>query len=446
MKPDLIDRFTSFSKSRNLFLPDDRIVVALSGGSDSLALVDLFSRLNQPIVLAHCNFRLRQEESDQDEEFVRKIAVVYELPLHVKHFNTKDYAREKGISVEMAARELRYSWFEEIRVETSSDAIAVAHHADDSAETMLINLIRGTGIRGLAGIQPQQGLVIRPLLFTNREEILIYLKYRHLEYREDSSNRDTRFIRNRIRHHILPEFEKINPSVRQTLKEEQELFAQSRKIVTYYTDLKIKNLTSSDGDLIKISIPALIEEEFPETILYEMLRPFGFHGRQIRQIISATSSIPGKVFSSETHTLLIDRGEMIVAVRQETSSERYYFDPEFPDDDLPVQFKCRIINDATHYPSRDPDIACLDYEKLDLPLVVRRWEKGDYFHPLGMDHAKKVSDFFIDQKVSRIDKGKAWILASGEQIVWIPGYRIDHRFRVTPKTRYILEIAIVARG
>jgi tRNA(Ile)-lysidine synthase len=443
MKRDLIDRFIRFAGEHSLFVPDDRIVAALSGGSDSLAMVDLFSRCDQPMVLVHCNFQLRKDESDQDEEFVRKIAVVYDLPLHVTHFQTAGYANEKGISVEMAARELRYAWFEKIRQETASAAIAVAHHADDSAETMLINLIRGTGIRGLTGIQPRQGNIIRPMLFTNRDEVTDYLEMRHLEYRTDSSNADTRFVRNRIRHLILPEIEKINPAIRQTLQEEQQLFIQAQKIISGYTEEKIRELTRRDGDQIKISIPALLGEDHPETILFEFLRPFGFHGRQIPRILSATGSIPGKVFTAGSHTLLIDRGEIIVAPRTAGSSERYYFDPENPDRDLPVQFNCRIINDITHYPPRDPDIACLDYEKLDLPLVLRRWEKGDYFYPLGMDHAKKVSDFFIDRKVNRIDKQEAWILASGEQIVWIPGHRIDQRFRVTPRTRYILQIELI---
>ncbi|MFA5817164.1 MAG: tRNA lysidine(34) synthetase TilS [Bacteroidales bacterium] len=443
MKSDLLDRFIEFSRSQSLFIPQDQVVVALSGGGDSLALVDLFTRLNQPVILVHCNFKLRDDESDQDEEFVRKIAVVYDLPLYVTDFETVEYSREKGISIEMAARELRYSWFEKIRVETSSASIAVAHHADDSIETMLINLIRGTGIRGLSGIQPRQGNVIRPLLFTNRDELINYLEFRHIEYRNDSSNQDTRFIRNRIRHVIMPEFEKINPAIRQTIREEQVLFNQAQRIIAGYTELKAKKLAIDEGDQVKISIRGLKEEEFPETILFELLRPFGFHGRQIRQILLAAGSISGKVFTSRTHTLLIDRENMIITSGYETNTDRYYFDPEFPEKDLPLKIQCRIINDLTFHPPSDPNIACLDYEKLDLPLILRRWEKGDYFYPLGMDHSKKVSDFFIDQKVNRIDKNRSWILASGEQIVWILGYRIDQRFRVTDETREILEIKIM---
>lgn len=442
MKPDLIDRFISFSKSQSLFLPDDQIVVALSGGGDSLALVDLFSRLNQPVVLAHCNFNLRDTESDQDEEFVRKVAVVYDLPLHVADFETAEYSREKGISIEMAARELRYTWFEQIRVETSSTSIAVAHHGDDSIETLLINLIRGTGIRGLSGIQARQGNVIRPLLFTNRSEILDYLEARHLEYRDDSSNKDTRFIRNRIRHIILPEIEKINPAIRQTLREEQVLFNQAQRIIAGYTDLKTKELVTDEGGELKISISGIIEEAFPEIILFEILRPFGFHGRQITQILTAAGSIPGKVFTSKTHTLVVDRLNLIVAAGMETDSERFYFDPAFPDEDLPLKLQGRILHDAAFNPPKDRNFACLDYEKLDLPLILRKWEKGDYFYPLGMDHAKKVSDFFIDQKVNRIEKNRTWILASGEQIVWIVGHRIDQRFRITGDTREILEIML----
>jgi tRNA(Ile)-lysidine synthase len=443
MKADLIDRFIDFSKSKNLFLPDDQVVVALSGGADSLALVDLFTRMNQPIVLAHCNFKLRGQESELDEEFVRKIAVVYDVSLFVKAFDTRGYSQENGISVEMAARDLRYSWFENIRIETGSSWIAVAHHSDDSIETMLINLARGTGIRGLAGIQPRQGNIIRPLLFTNRIEIINYLKIRHLEYRNDSSNQDTRFIRNRIRHIILPELEKINPAIRQTIREEQVFFNQAQRIVQGYIKEKSSRLVLAENERVTINIPALKEEEFPDTVLFELLRPYGFNGRQISQILSATESISGKMFHSSTHSLLIDRADIIVAPAISSKTDRYYFDPEYPDQDLPFKLQCRLLNDPTHYPSREPNIACLDYEKLDLPLIFRKWEKGDYFYPLGMNHAKKVSDFFIDQKVNRLDKDDSWILASGEQIVWILGYRIDQRFRVTSETKYILEIKIL---
>lgn len=442
MKTDLIDRFINFSNSHNLFLPEDQVIVALSGGGDSLALVDLFSRLNQRVILAHCNFKLRGDESDQDEDFVRKISVVYDLPLHTTEFQTKEYALRNGISIEMAARELRYSWFEKIRQETESASIAVAHHADDSIETMLINLIRGTGIRGLTGIQPHHEKIIRPLLFTNRREIIDYLEFRHLEFRNDSSNLDTRYIRNHIRQVILPEFEKINPSVRQNLQEELFLFSQARGIVDIYAKSKASGLVIQEADRSVINITGLKEEEFPETVLFEILRPFGFQGRQIIQILQASESISGKVFRSRTHSLLIDREHMIITERFEKNTDKYYFDPDSSCDDLPLKIECRILNDDNYSPPNDPFVACLDYETLDLPLILRRWEKGDYFYPLGMEHAKKVSDFFIDRKVSRIDKNLTWILASGEKIVWIIGHRIDNRFRITGETREILEVSV----
>jgi tRNA(Ile)-lysidine synthase len=442
MKPDLIDRFIGFSDSHKLFGPEDKIVIALSGGGDSVTLVDLFSRLNQPVVLAHCNFGLRGIESDEEEDFVRKVSVVYDIPVFVTRFETREYALQNGISVEMAARELRYEWFEKIRQEKHCKWIAVAHHADDSIETMLINLTRGTGMRGLSGIQPIQGKVIRPLLFTNRSEITGYLEFRHLEYRTDTSNRDVRYIRNRIRQVILPEFEKINPSVRQTLQEEQLLFAQGQAILDRFIAAKAEELTVREGDLFKINISQLKGEEFAETILFELLRPFGFHGRQIRQILLAAGSISGKVFKSKTRSLLVDRDYILVNEGFELISERYYFDPDFPSDDLPIDLNCKVIPDNNYQPTDNPFMACLDNEKLDRPLILRRWEQGDYFYPLGMDHSKKVSDFLIDRKVNRIDKSRVWVLASGEKIVWILGHRIDHRFRVTEDTREILEITV----
>jgi len=437
-----LDRFIGYCGAQNLFIPGGRIVVGVSGGGDSLALVDLYARISQPIVLAHCNFGLRGEESDEDEKFVRKVGLVYDLPVYVTGFDTIGYSRENGISVEMAARELRYAWFEQVRAETACAAIAVAHHGDDSVETMLINLIRGTGIRGLAGIQPRQGNVIRPLLFTNRIELINYLEFRHLEYRNDSSNQDTRFIRNRIRQIVLPELEKVNPSIRQTIREEQVLFSQAQKIIDGYTGMRAKQLVTFRDDQLIISIMGLKEESFPETMLFEILKPYGFHGRQIRQILAASESIPGKIFTGKTHTLLIDREEMIVSPISRLKGERYYFDPGFPVPDLPLDIQCRVISPTGFQPGHDSGTAWLDYDKLDLPLILRKWEKGDYFYPLGMDHAKKVSDFFIDRKVNRIDKERVWILASGEQIVWIVGLRIDQRFRVTEETREVLEIRV----
>jgi tRNA(Ile)-lysidine synthase len=442
MKPDLLDRFISFAQSYRLFHPTDQIIVALSGGADSVALVDLFARLNQPIILAHCNFNLRGIESDHDEEFVRKISVVYDIPLHVIEFQTREHASAKGISIEMAARELRYEWFEDVRISTGSISVAVAHHSDDSIETMLINLIRGTGIKGLSGIQPRMKNLIRPLLFSSKQEITKYLEWRQLEYRFDSSNKDSSYIRNRIRNIILPEFEKVNPSVRQVLLEEQVLFKQAHGIIKEYTDLKRAQLVLAENDQTKINIPVLMGEEFPETILFEILRPFHFNGRQIRQILHAAASHSGKIFKSSTHTLLIDREKIFIIEGFETETDRYYFDPDLPEVDLPIKLTSRIIHEKDKPPSRDPLVASLDYDKLDLPLILRRWEQGDYFYPLGMAHSKKVSDFFIDQKINRINKSRTWILASGEKIVWIIGQRIDNRFRVTEETKTILEIDI----
>jgi tRNA(Ile)-lysidine synthase len=425
-----------------LFYPNDLIITALSGGADSVALIDLFARINQSIILAHCNFSLRGNESDLDEEFVRKISVVYDVPLQVIKFQTREHATANGISIEMAARELRYAWFEDIRISTGSKSVAVAHHSDDSIETMLINLIRGTGIKGLSGIQPRMENIIRPLLFSSKKEITKYLEWRQLEYRCDSSNQDTRYIRNRIRNIILPEFEKINPSVRQVLLEEQVLFQQAQGIIKGYTEVKRTHLLLTEEDQTKIKIAALLAEEFPETVLYEILRPFNFNGRQIKQILLATIAQSGKIFKSSTHTLLIDRDEIFISEGFETITDRYYIDPTFPTGDLPIHLTCRVISEPGMRPSKDPLVASLDYDKLDLPLILRKWEQGDYFYPLGMEHSKKVSDFFIDQKINRIKKSRTWILASGEKIVWIIGQRIDNRFRVTNETDTIIEIDV----
>ncbi len=442
MQPDLIERFKQNLAATRLFATGDQIIAAISGGGDSLAMLDLLIRTGQPVILAHCNFRLRYEESDADEAFVRKLAIIYDCPLHVKTFDTVEYARKNGISLEMAARELRYAWFETLRIETGSAAVAVAHHSDDSVETMLLNLIRGTGLRGLTGIRAKNGNIVRPMLFATRQEIHDYLEFRQIEYRTDSSNRDIRFARNRVRHEILVDMEMINPSVKRILLEEQQHFADLKTLVKSYIEKVSTDLIIRDENRLRISIRVLMAEELPAFILYETLMPYGFNPRQVTRILAAAGSGPGKLFSSKSHTLLIDRDYLLVSDRFSSQAERHYFDPDQPVNDLPVAFETRIIPAEGYTIPRDSKIACLDNALINRPLILRRWEKGDFFHPLGMKQSKKVSDFFIDQKINRLDKSDSWILTSGEQIVWIVGHRIDNRFRITPDTTEILEIRV----
>ncbi len=440
MAIDLLPRFLEFSRKNKLFTSNDRILAGVSGGADSMAMLDLFARIRQPVIVAHCNFSLRGAESDQDEVFVRNFAMERNIPFNSTRFQTLVYAAKKHLSIEMAARELRYEWFESIRKETGTSLIAIAHHADDSVETMLINLTRGTGLRGLSGIRPVNGLIIRPMLFTGRSEIAAYLESRQLTFREDSSNMDTSFIRNRIRHHLLPELEKINPGFRNMMLAEQTVFLQAQSLIDRYVESLREGLIRQEGNLVKIRKQPVAQSGQRELLLFEVLREYGFRGRQIASILEAFDSDPGKTFSSTTHRLLIDREDLIIAPLSRLKHPDLLMDPADPDSFLQAGFEIRILTDSPFHPPVDQRIAWLDMDLLDFPLVSRTWKNGDQFYPLGMNQEKKISDFFIDNKINRFDKSRIRIITSNGEIVWVAGQRIDHRFRITAKTVRVLEI------
>lgn len=442
MAVDLLPRFLEYSRRNKLFTPNDRIIAGVSGGADSIAMLDLFIRIGQPVIVAHCNFSLRGDESDQDERFTRLFAEERNIPFMSKQFQTSDEAAEKHISIEMAARQLRYDWFEEIRKETGCSLIAIAHHADDSVETLMINLARGTGLRGLAGIRPVNGRIIRPMLFTGRREISEYLETRQLAFREDSSNQDTSITRNRIRHHLLPELEKINPGFRGMLLSEQAFFSEAQSLVERYVESLRKDLIRQDGNRVWITKKPVEESGQKELLLFELLRDYGFKGRQLETILEAFDSEPGRTFSSVTHRLLVDRENLIIEPHSGMTPTDVFLDPADPDSCLQAGFELRILSEPHFHPPHDPRIAWLDLDLLVFPLISRSWQAGDHFYPLGMNQEKKVSDFFIDNKVNRFEKSRIRILTSNGEIVWVAGLRIDHRFRVTPKTVRVLEIRI----
>ncbi len=442
MKNDLLPRFLEYSRKHSLFEAGDRILAGVSGGADSMAMLDLFARIGQPVLAAHCNFSLRGKESDGDEDFVRDFAVGHSIPFLSIRFDTQAVAAQEHISVEMAARKLRYEWFESMRGETGCTAIGIAHQADDSVETMLINLIRGTGLRGLGGIQPVNGRIIRPLLFCCRSEIEHYLEGREIPYRTDTSNLDMAIIRNRIRNRILPEMEKINPGIRSMLLEEQAIYREVQALITRYVEGIRSDVQKPEGDRIKIDKHLILGSENRELLLFEILRDFGFAGRQLPAILKAMSSTPGKIFTNRSYQLLIDRDNLIIAREENSPVQDSLLDPGDPDTFLQAGLDFRILTEGPFLPPDDPGIAWLDLDSLVFPLLLRGWLPGDAFQPLGMPGKKKVSDFLIDQKIHRFDKNRLRILTSQEQIVWLTGLRIDHRFRVTEKTLRVLEISL----
>ncbi len=441
----MLQTFKEYIAREQLLHPYQRILVAVSGGMDSIVLLDLLYRAGYKIAVAHCNFQLRGRASDLDELFVRNLALKYEVPVFVKRFKTEKYAEQHKISIQMAARDLRYTWFEKLLEEEKFDAYATAHHLDDQIETFFINIFRGTGIGGLHGINPRQGNCVRPLLYATRNEIEVYRRSRHLSYREDESNQSDKYLRNKIRLRLLPVIQEILPDYNRVFYENLNRFREIEKI--YKRDIAKKAgglmLRNPDGS-VHIPIDELINLYPVRTYLFEILSTFGFTTSDAMDIFEALEAAPGKQFFSATHRLLKDRDFLILTeIKDDSSETSFYINDEmlFIKDPVHLQFSKRRYQIEKSLP-REPFFACLDYDKLDFPLQLRKWKKGDIFCPLGMKKNKKLSDFFIDEKFSIYEKENQWVLMSGDEICWIVGCRIDDRFKVTTETKKIFEIQL----
>lgn len=421
--------------------PSGKYILAVSGGIDSMVLADMLLQAKADFVLAHCNFHLRGEESDGDEQFVRDYAERKGLTLYVKQFDTLNYAEEHKLSIEMAARELRYAWFEELRQQLNYDYIAVAHHADDQLETFFINLLRGAGIRGLKGMQKVNGHIIRPLLDISRAEILQYAVERHLEWREDHTNAETLYLRNKIRHDLLPVIDGISKEGRSSilksishLASENELY---RELVTEKLSQMVAPLWGADSCVGSNSTDMASLQDAATTssfqLLFEWLRDYGFNEDQVHFIHEALKNgQPGTAFFSPTHRVTIERdGLELTSICKNN------------DISIEISYK-QIIKDERYQIDPSPLMAQLDCDKLTFPLQLRKWQAGDRFHPLGMKGSKLLSDFFVDQKMTTHQKEECHVLTTAQnEIVWVVGRRIDDRFKVTDKTKTILKVQIV---
>jgi tRNA(Ile)-lysidine synthase len=426
-----------------LMVRSGRIIVGVSGGSDSVALLHILISLGYDCVIAHCNFHLRMGESDRDELFVRNLSVKLKTPYYKIDFETVKYADEHNISIEMAARDLRYGWFYELLEKLDAQAIAVAHHADDSIETLLMNLVRGTGIRGLTGIPCRNGKVVRPLLCCTRLEIENYLIVHDLEHIEDSSNSTLDYQRNKFRNSVLPLLEEINPSVRQTLYDSLERFEGSLAIYKKAIENIEKDIVKKESGIIKINIDLLKKQVHLPTVMYEILQPYGFGASTILQITEHLDGESGKLFFSDTHRLLKDRKELIVSKIEDKGEEVYLISASDIEISKPISMKLNNLTINSDFRvSKEKNRIHLDASKLKFHLQLRRWHEGDSFFPFGMQQRKKISDFFIDAKLSRLEKEQSWLLVSGKDIVWIVGQRMDNRYRVTEETKQVLEIMI----
>lgn len=436
----MIDRVQKFIQSEKLLPHNAKVIVGLSGGMDSMVLLDLLVLLEYRCIAAHCNFHLRGAESDRDADFVRKWCKNTDIPFTSIDFDTTGYAEDRKISIEMAARELRYEWFEILRKQYEADAIAVAHHRDDSVETVLLNLIRGTGIKGLSGISPRNGYVVRPLLTVSRSEIEDYIIERELPYVTDSTNDQDIYLRNYLRLNVIPNLEVVNPSVKESIIRTSKNISEAEKIYSESIREYIDVVFIND----KINIPMLKKTASPQSVLFELLSPLGFTSSTIEDIFQSMDSTPGKVFLSDRYRVIKDRSDFILEkiTSDIISDEHYPIEEESKEITFPVRFNLRKEKTPVKI-EKKKNILYADADKLKFPLIMRRWKAGDWFIPFGMNGKKKLSDYFTDRKFSLKDKKEAWVILSGENIVWIVNERSDNRYKITDESKNIFIIEYV---
>ncbi len=424
-------------KRHALFDEAATVMVALSGGADSVALLRVIAEAGYTCKALHCNFHLRGEESNRDEAFAKDLCEKLGIECITARFDTLAYAKEKGISVEMAAREQRYTWFKECIDAKAGNVVAVAHNADDNVETFMINLTRGSGLKGLRGIPIKNGPIVRPLLNISRREITEYLQCLGQEFMTDSTNLSDDFTRNKFRLSIIPLLEQINPSFKNTIAETAERLREASALAEEAIKTKAANIQSGG----KIDIAKLKNELAQTTILFEILHPLGFNTRQINDIKRAMDAQPGKAFASKTHKVTKDRGEFIISKLESSGPKAAALDygtTHFGEGKFIVS-KCDPA-EAMSLAKKDKSSAYVDANSISGTLIARKWQEGDTFIPFGMRGRKNISDFLTDLKKSIDEKGRTYVVTDGNNIIWVAGERIDDRYKVTPHTAEAIRI------
>lgn len=432
-----LQQFRDFIEQHQLFASGNRILLAVSGGKDSVLMLHLFKAIGVDIGVAHCNFNLRADEAQRDEHFVALLASNLGLPFYVTHFETKKYALQHKISTQMAARELRYNWFEEIRSTQGYDYIALAQHQNDAVETVLINLVRGTGISGLHGILPKRNKLIRPLMFLNRQHVEEIVEENNIGFVEDSSNLSTHYTRNKLRLQVVPHLQEINPYLEKTFAENMARFAEIETFLNLEVQRLQTRILNERTDGIYIDLNEIAQLNPQKLLLYELLKPFGFSENVVQEILDSLKALSGTHFFSASHQAIINRNDLVIVEKDVAVIANQFIHPEttsivFANDEITMAFSTTVKFDT------DVNMAFVNADKLIYPLVLRKWQNGDKLIPLGMRNPKKVSDYFIDEKVPLHLKNTTPILVNGNgEIVWIVGMRQDNRYKLTPATKKV---------
>lgn len=427
-----------------------KIIMAVSGGIDSIVMMHLFYSIGQTCEVAHCNFQLRGEESDNDEKFVAQIAKDYNFQFHSNIFNTSEYAEQNKVSIQMAARSLRYEWFEKLSVEFNADYITTAHHANDNAETMMLNLIKGTGLAGMHGIKLINGKIIRPLLFTSRKEIEEYAKQQKLVWREDASNQDDYYLRNKLRHHVMPVLEDINPDFTSAMLHHAGFVRKYESLVESYLSELIKRIVKTfyNGAVQEIDLRKLMDTAAPEIVLYHILKHTGAGAVLCESIISTTD--PGSVFLTSKYKIVRERETISVFSAQFLNDDEFTFETFEHSLQLPygkIEVSKHILNETAEMKQLpefgNKNSVFVDSAAIKFPMVIRKWKSGDTFQPLGMKGRKLISDYFIDSRFTSIMKETVYLLLSDNEVVWIVGHRPAEIFKIKETTTTVLKLTYI---